>query len=117
MKELDPSVINVVDLDVPQDTLTFTILQQPQHGLLVNGMYDNDITRYRQAVNSHRHYEIPVHSFSMELLKNGKCYSLSHDCLCSLKQLLPYIRTIRKMYLFLLYLVQKLSFVFFYIYI
>ncbi|KAJ7335466.1 hypothetical protein JRQ81_013407 [Phrynocephalus forsythii] len=79
MKELDPSVINAVDLDVPQDTLMFTVLQQPQHGLLVNGMYDNEIIHYRQTLNSHHHHEILVHSFSMEFLKNGMRLMYVHD--------------------------------------
>lgn len=73
MKELDPSIINVVDMDVPQDTLMFTVLQQPQHGFLVKGMYGNDIIRYQHAISNHQNHELPVHKFSMELLKNGKC--------------------------------------------
>ncbi|XP_053152072.1 FRAS1-related extracellular matrix protein 1-like [Hemicordylus capensis] len=79
MKELDPSVINVIDLDVPQDTLMFTVLQQPQHGLLVNGMYGNDILRYKHAINGHQHHELPAHGFSMELLKNGMRLMYMHD--------------------------------------
>ncbi|XP_020638622.3 FRAS1-related extracellular matrix protein 1 isoform X2 [Pogona vitticeps] len=79
MKELDPSVINVMDLDVPQDALMFTVLQQPHHGLLVNGIYGNDTIHYRQAINSHHHHEIPVRSFSMEFLKNGMRLMYMHD--------------------------------------
>lgn len=78
MKELDPSIINVVDLDIPQDSLMFTVLQQPQHGFLVNGLYGNDIILYKHAVNSH--HELPVHSFSMEHLKNGKCSTSFYLC-------------------------------------
>uniref|UniRef100_A0A8D2LHS9 FRAS1 related extracellular matrix 1 n=1 Tax=Varanus komodoensis TaxID=61221 RepID=A0A8D2LHS9_VARKO len=79
MKELDPSVINAVDLDVPQDMLIFTVVQQPRHGLLVNGMYGNNIVRYKQAMNGHQHHELPVHEFSMELLKNGMRLMYMHD--------------------------------------
>lgn len=73
MKELDPSIMNVVDLDIPEDSLTFTVLQPPQHGFLVNGLYGNNIILYKHAINSHQHHELPVHSFTMESLKNGKC--------------------------------------------
>ncbi|XP_062985314.1 FRAS1-related extracellular matrix protein 1 [Elgaria multicarinata webbii] len=79
MKELDPSVINVVDLDVPQDTLMFTVLQHPQHGLLINGMYGNDIIRYKQAINSYQHRELPVHEFSVEFLRKGMRLMYMHD--------------------------------------
>uniref|UniRef100_A0ACB8ESF7 FRAS1- extracellular matrix protein 1 n=1 Tax=Sphaerodactylus townsendi TaxID=933632 RepID=A0ACB8ESF7_9SAUR len=79
MKELDPSIINTVDLDIPPDTLMFTVLQQPQHGFLVNGLYGTDITLYKQAINSHQHHELLVHGFSMELLKNGMRLMYLHD--------------------------------------
>nr|XP_056704812.1 FRAS1-related extracellular matrix protein 1 [Euleptes europaea] len=79
MKELDPSIINAVDLDIPQDSLMFTVLQQPQHGFLVNGLYGNDVILYKMAINSHQHHELPVHSFSMELLKNGMKLMYMHD--------------------------------------
>nr|XP_008101362.1 PREDICTED: FRAS1-related extracellular matrix protein 1 isoform X1 [Anolis carolinensis] len=79
MKELDPSIINAVDLDVPQDALMFTVLQPPQHGLLINGMYGNNIVHYRQAIHSHQHHELPMQGFSMELLKNGMQLMYMHD--------------------------------------
>ncbi|XP_053888402.1 FRAS1-related extracellular matrix protein 1 isoform X1 [Malaclemys terrapin pileata] len=79
MKELDPSVINVIDLDVPQDRLMFTIVQQPQHGFLINGVYGNDVMNYKRFINSHHNHERPVHNFSMELLKNGMRLVYMHD--------------------------------------
>ncbi|XP_060093251.1 FRAS1-related extracellular matrix protein 1 isoform X1 [Heteronotia binoei] len=79
MKELDPSIINVADLDIPQDSLMFTVLQQPQYGFLVNGLYGNNIIHYKHAVNIHQHHELPVHSFSMESLKNGMRLMYMHD--------------------------------------
>ncbi|KAH1168907.1 hypothetical protein KIL84_013497, partial [Mauremys mutica] len=79
MKELDPSVINVIDLDVPQDHLMFTVVQQPQHGFLINGVYGNDIMSYKRFINSHYNHECPVHDFSMELLKNGMRLVYMHD--------------------------------------
>ncbi|KAH0628328.1 hypothetical protein JD844_009328 [Phrynosoma platyrhinos] len=79
IKELDPSVINAVDLDVPQDALVFTVLQPPQHGLLVNGMYSNNIVGHKQAINRHQLHELPVQGFSMEFLKNGMQLMYMHD--------------------------------------
>lgn len=79
MKELDPSIINAVDLDVPEDILMFTVLQQPHHGFLVKGVYGNNIFHYRQAIISQHYHEIQVDNFSMEILKNGKyCIPSGH---------------------------------------
>lgn len=72
IKELDPFVINAVDLDVPQDCLIFTIAQKPLHGILISGAYGNDIMHYKQRTSNHHNHGYPVHDFSMELLKNGK---------------------------------------------
>ncbi|XP_053226453.1 FRAS1-related extracellular matrix protein 1 isoform X7 [Podarcis raffonei] len=79
MKELDPSVISAVDLDIPQDPLIFTVLRQPQHGFLVNGNHGNDIIRYKHATDGRQHHELPMHEFSMELLKNGMRLMYMHD--------------------------------------
>lgn len=72
MKELDLSVINAVDLDVPQDHLVFDVVQHPSHGFLINGVHGNDILLYKELIH-HQSRELLVHDFSMELLKNGKC--------------------------------------------
>nr|XP_033774927.1 FRAS1-related extracellular matrix protein 1 [Geotrypetes seraphini] len=79
MKELDPSIINVVDLDIPQNYLTFVVTQQPHHGLILNGVYDHDITRYKRLINSHQIHELPVHDFSMDLLTHGMKLMYLHD--------------------------------------
>ncbi|KAG8130544.1 hypothetical protein E2320_017169 [Naja naja] len=79
MKELGPSIINVVDLDVPEDILTFTVLQQPHHGFLVKGAHGNNIFHYRQAIISQQYHEIQVESISMEILKNGLKLVYLHD--------------------------------------
>ncbi|XP_029140355.1 FRAS1-related extracellular matrix protein 1 [Protobothrops mucrosquamatus] len=79
MKELDASVINAVDLDVPEDILMFAVLQQPHHGFLVKGVYGNNIFHYRQAIISQQYHEIQVDGFSMEVLKNGLKLVYLHD--------------------------------------
>ncbi|XP_074053635.1 FRAS1-related extracellular matrix protein 1 isoform X1 [Macrotis lagotis] len=79
MKELDLSVIKATDLDEPKDHLIFTITHQPQHGLLINGLHRNDIPHYKQLINIHKNHELPVHDFSMELLKTGMKLMYVHD--------------------------------------
>ncbi|XP_010075703.1 PREDICTED: FRAS1-related extracellular matrix protein 1-like, partial [Pterocles gutturalis] len=80
MKELDLSVINAVDLDVPQDCLVFAVVQRPWHGFLINGVHGNDILHYKQLINHNHHsHGLLVHDFSMELLKNGMKLMYMHD--------------------------------------
>ncbi|XP_057262239.1 FRAS1-related extracellular matrix protein 1 isoform X2 [Pezoporus wallicus] len=80
MKELDLSVINAVDLDVPQDHLVFGVVQRPLYGFLINGVHGKDILYYRQLINhDHHSHELLVHDFSMELLKNGMKLMYMHD--------------------------------------
>ncbi|XP_010193932.1 FRAS1-related extracellular matrix protein 1 isoform X2 [Colius striatus] len=80
MKELDLSVINAVDLDVPQDHLVFEVVQRPWYGFLINGVHGNDILHYKQLINhDHHSHGLLVHIFSMELLKNGMKLMYMHD--------------------------------------
>uniref|UniRef100_A0A8V5H8G8 FRAS1-related extracellular matrix protein N-terminal domain-containing protein n=1 Tax=Melopsittacus undulatus TaxID=13146 RepID=A0A8V5H8G8_MELUD len=80
MKELDLSIINAVDLDVPQDHLVFGVVQRPQYGFLINGVHGNDILYYKQLINNDHHsHELLVHEFSVELLKNGMKLMYMHD--------------------------------------
>ncbi|NXS09219.1 FREM1 protein, partial [Neodrepanis coruscans] len=80
MKELDLSVINVIDLDVPQDHLVFEVVQRPCYGFLINGVHGNDTLHYRQLINhDHQGHGLLVHEFSMELLKNGMKLMYMHD--------------------------------------
>lgn len=74
MRDLDLSVINAVDLDVPQDHLVFGVVQGPWHGFIIKGVDGNDIQHYKQLINHNQHsHGLLVHEFSMELLKNGRC--------------------------------------------
>uniref|UniRef100_A0A8C0FHI4 FRAS1-related extracellular matrix protein 1 n=1 Tax=Bubo bubo TaxID=30461 RepID=A0A8C0FHI4_BUBBB len=80
MKELDLSVINAVDLDVPQDRLVFGVVQRPWYGFLINGVHGSDILHYKQLFNhDHHSHGLLVHDFSMELLKNGMKLMYMHD--------------------------------------
>ncbi|XP_069482158.1 FRAS1-related extracellular matrix protein 1 [Ambystoma mexicanum] len=79
MKELDASIINAVDLDIPQNPLMFTISDPPRHGLIMDGVYGNDVTRYKRLVSSHQSPGVPLHDFSLEHLKNGMNLMYMHD--------------------------------------
>ncbi|KFV14544.1 FRAS1-related extracellular matrix protein 1, partial [Tauraco erythrolophus] len=80
MKELDLSVINAVDLDVPQDRLVFGVVQRPWYGFLINGIHGNDILHYKKLINhDHHSHGLLVQDFSMELLKNGMKLMYMHD--------------------------------------
>ncbi|KAK2531209.1 Frem1, partial [Columba guinea] len=80
MRELDLSVINAVDLDVPQDHLVFGVVQGPWHGFIIKGVDGNDIQHYKQLINHNQHrHGLLVHEFSMELLKNGMKLMYIHD--------------------------------------
>ncbi|XP_060791422.1 FRAS1-related extracellular matrix protein 1a isoform X2 [Neoarius graeffei] len=78
MKELDASIINAVDLDVPRDQLTFRIIQQPQHGVIIGGLNGNDVAHYRRSIQS-RGTEVQVQVFTMEDLRNGMSLVYLHD--------------------------------------
>ncbi|XP_062905194.1 FRAS1-related extracellular matrix protein 1a isoform X2 [Mobula hypostoma] len=77
MCELDPSIINVVDLDVPADSLTFTVSQQPQHGMIRSMVHGNDVVLYQQPTLTG--YELPVHDFTMDQLMHGLKLIYVHD--------------------------------------
>lgn len=70
MKELDASIINAVDLDVPRDRLTFRIIQQPQHGAIMGGLHGNDVAHYKRSIQNHG-TEVQIQVFTMEDLRNG----------------------------------------------
>ncbi|XP_068031800.1 FRAS1-related extracellular matrix protein 1 isoform X2 [Anomalospiza imberbis] len=80
MKELDLSVINAVDLDVPQDPLVFGVVQSPSYGFLINGVHGSDVLHYKELINhDHHSHGLLVHGFSMELLRNGMKLMYMHD--------------------------------------
>ncbi|NWY42503.1 FREM1 protein, partial [Sylvia atricapilla] len=80
MKELDLSVINAVDLDVPPDPLVFGVVQKPSYGFLINGVHGSDVLHYKELINyDHHSHGLLVHDFSMEQLRNGMKLMYMHD--------------------------------------
>ncbi|NXM95749.1 FREM1 protein, partial [Sylvia borin] len=80
MKELDLSVINAVDLDVPPDPLVFAVVHRPSYGFLINGVHGSDVLHYKELINhDHHSHGLLVHDFSMEQLRNGMKLMYMHD--------------------------------------
>ncbi|XP_008049143.1 FRAS1-related extracellular matrix protein 1 [Carlito syrichta] len=78
MKELDSSIISAADLDIPKDSLLFSITHKPRHGLLINRMFGKDFPQNKQPAGAHQKHEL-VHNFSMELLQTGMKLTYVHD--------------------------------------
>uniref|UniRef100_A0A8C6HUT0 FRAS1-related extracellular matrix protein 1 n=1 Tax=Mus spicilegus TaxID=10103 RepID=A0A8C6HUT0_MUSSI len=72
MVELDSSIISATDRDVPKDPLLFSIALKPQHGLLVDAAISKDSHQIKQLQHE-------IHSFSVDLLKNGMKLAYAHD--------------------------------------
>ncbi|XP_071370696.1 FRAS1-related extracellular matrix protein 1a, partial [Centroberyx affinis] len=72
MKELDSSILNAVDLDVPKNELLFSVVKPPQHGSIMNHKGGRPVYRRREA-------ETPVEDFTMTNLRNGMALMYMHD--------------------------------------
>ncbi|KAL2079429.1 hypothetical protein ACEWY4_025173 [Coilia grayii] len=87
VKELDASLFNAVDLDVPHDRLKFRVLQPPRHGSLVGSYHGNQAISYNgnQAAQHLRLTQdttdsgMVVRDFTMDDLKNGMTLVYMHD--------------------------------------
>lgn len=60
--ELTPSILNGFDLDAPPDLLTFTVVQPPAHGSLMNRLMGADLL----------HRGPPITSFTLQELQEGE---------------------------------------------
>ncbi|XP_053321913.1 FRAS1-related extracellular matrix protein 1 [Spea bombifrons] len=79
-RQLDPSVINVSDMDMPQNHLVFTITEHPHHGLIMEEVNAKDHMNVSEIINSHQNHHLPtIQDFSMDLLKNGMKLIYMHD--------------------------------------
>ncbi|XP_029473303.1 LOW QUALITY PROTEIN: FRAS1-related extracellular matrix protein 1-like [Rhinatrema bivittatum] len=77
--EMGPGTLDAEDLDVPQDTLSFSVASPPSHGVLVNGIYSKDSARYKQTNAAALHPDLQIHSFDLEELKQGMMLLYMHD--------------------------------------
>lgn len=72
MRELTPSILNGFDLDAPLDVLTFTVVRQPAHGSLINGIYGTEMSRYKEMGAELLQRSLPVTSFTLQELRQGE---------------------------------------------
>ncbi|KAK0150852.1 FRAS1-related extracellular matrix protein 1 [Merluccius polli] len=76
--ELGPSLIDGLDLDAPQEVLTFTLLDPPRHGLLLRGNYGREASSY-QNLAPDLLLSLSVTSFSLQELREGLRILYLHD--------------------------------------
>ncbi|XP_068090887.1 FRAS1-related extracellular matrix protein 1 isoform X2 [Hyperolius riggenbachi] len=75
MKELNPSIIDVSDMDIPPNQLLFSVTVQPQHGMIFGKHYGTDQMKALLKSNA-----LPmVQEFSMDRLKNDMKLIYMHD--------------------------------------
>ncbi|XP_058617703.1 FRAS1-related extracellular matrix protein 1b isoform X2 [Onychostoma macrolepis] len=79
MKDLSPDILNAVDVDIPADTLTMTILLPPAHGTLVNGIYGLEMNRYKNMNPDVLQRTLAIHSFTLQELQQGMKIMYMHD--------------------------------------
>lgn len=71
-KKLDPSVLRAMDLDVPKNTLRFTVVTAPNHGGIIRRSSDRQGSKRREA--SH---QTTVVDFTMADLTNGTFFHVT----------------------------------------
>ncbi|KAK9967605.1 hypothetical protein ABG768_001992 [Culter alburnus] len=79
MKDLSPDILNAVDIDIPADTLTMTILIPPTHGTLLNGIYGLEMNRYKNLNPEVLQRTLAIQSFTLQELQQGMKIMYMHD--------------------------------------
>uniref|UniRef100_A0A667YH99 FRAS1-related extracellular matrix protein 1 n=1 Tax=Myripristis murdjan TaxID=586833 RepID=A0A667YH99_9TELE len=72
MKQLDTSVLNAVDLDVPKNELLFSVVTPPRHGSIMQHSDGRPNNRRREA-------GAVIEDFTMTDLRNGMALMYMHD--------------------------------------
>ncbi|TRY82888.1 hypothetical protein DNTS_001526 [Danionella cerebrum] len=72
MKDLSPAILNAMDVDIPSETLTMTILAPPSHGTLINGIYGVEMSRYKNMNPEVLLQTLAIQSFSLQELQHVK---------------------------------------------
>ncbi|XP_026182676.1 FRAS1-related extracellular matrix protein 1a isoform X2 [Mastacembelus armatus] len=74
MKQLDSSVLHVMDLDVPRNVLLFSLVKPPQHGNIISHNSEKPLSKRQKASP-----QSPVVDFTMADLTNGMELMYIHD--------------------------------------
>ncbi|XP_073491759.1 FRAS1-related extracellular matrix protein 1 isoform X1 [Aquarana catesbeiana] len=78
MLELNPSIINVADMDVPPNKLLFSVTVQPKHGMILEKKDGTDSKN--ELLKTLKSNTLPMmQDFSMDHLKNGMKLVYVHD--------------------------------------
>nr|DBA17788.1 TPA: hypothetical protein GDO54_016111 [Pyxicephalus adspersus] len=77
--EIGPATLNAEDLDVPPDTLRFTVIIPPAHGLLLNAADGKNITAHRHVNFEEWKKSSTIDSFTLDELKQGMAFVYTHD--------------------------------------
>lgn len=72
MKDLSPDILNAVDIDIPGETLTMTVLVPPAHGTLLNGIYGLEMSRYKSMSSEDLQRTLAIQSFTVQELQQGQ---------------------------------------------
>lgn len=72
MKQLDPSVLHAMDLDVPKNILLFTVVKPPRHGSIINHSMEKSVIKRREPAPNPT-----VLEFTMADLTNGTSFTIS----------------------------------------
>ncbi|XP_035379200.1 FRAS1-related extracellular matrix protein 1b [Electrophorus electricus] len=76
---LNPTILDAVDLDAPPDTLSIAVLVPPAHGTLLDGTYGHEMSRYKGTGVELQQRSLPVHSFTIQALRQGMEVVYMHD--------------------------------------
>ncbi|XP_034035201.1 FRAS1-related extracellular matrix protein 1b [Thalassophryne amazonica] len=79
IRELTSSILDGLDLDAPPDILTFTVVEPPHHGALINAVYGTDVSRYQEMGVAFLQRSLPVGSFTLQELRQGTRIAYVHD--------------------------------------
>lgn len=77
MKQLDSSVLDAVDLDVPKNLLLFSVVTPPQHGSIIR--HGSDGSFHKRGDTYQQHQQHQVLDFTMSELTNGLGLMYVHD--------------------------------------
>ncbi|OCT84853.1 FRAS1-related extracellular matrix protein 1 [Xenopus laevis] len=77
--EIGPGTLNAEDLDIPPDTLQFSIVISPSHGLILNGEYGRNISQLKHLSPIALHKDLQIYSFTLDELKQGMELVYLHD--------------------------------------
>lgn len=84
MRELIPSILDGFDLDTPPELLTFTVVQPPAHGSLINSIHG------MEAGADLLHRSLSVTSFTLQELRQGEAVTQTGSVKVKCEYILDY---------------------------